>query len=148
MDPFRCSRKPGTPLSHPEASFFDFAKPIAEVAISLSSLGDKDVIPWLALCVLGEGAAVVDVNDPSPSAWFRCCQNLPMPSKTLYELSITSDTSFIPPELGAVAACPDWLDDDSGGIRAFKSVTLLREEMSYWAFFFFILNTLPMDFIG
>lgn len=45
MDPFRCSRKPGTALSHPEGSFFDFDKPIAEAAISLSSLGDKDVIP-------------------------------------------------------------------------------------------------------
>jgi hypothetical protein len=45
MDPFRCSRKPGTALSHPEESFFDFDKPIAEVAMSLSSLGDKDVIP-------------------------------------------------------------------------------------------------------
>lgn len=60
-----------------------------------------------------------------------------MPSKTLYELSITSDTSFMPPELGAVVVCPDWFDDSGDGIRAFKSVMLLKGEMSYLAFFFF-----------
>jgi hypothetical protein len=65
-----------------------------------------------------------------------------MPSKTLYELSMTSDTSFIPPELGAVVVCPAWLDDSGDGIRAFRSVMLLKEEMSYLVLFSYCVHYL------